>query len=87
MILVFKCNYLNRRIQCYTYQKHIITQSHKHMPFFSKRATIGSMKVRDMILVPKSISTRARKFNNASRKNLYPHNQALHAPLHFLARI
>ena len=47
-----------------------------------------------MIFVPKSISTRAREFNGASKNILKSRNQALHdirifkdAPLNFLAPV
>ena len=63
------------------------------MQFLPKRSKIGSIKARDMIFVPKSISTRAREFNGASKKILKSRNHALHdirifidAPLNFPAR-
>ena len=60
--------------------------------FYLGRSTIGSVKARDMIFAPMSISTRAWELNSESRKkNL---NYALHditiyidAPLNFPARV
>ena len=58
--------------------------------FCLKKAKIRSIKVRDMILVPNSMSSRARKFNGATTKSLKSLNHALHcfrifidAPLNF----
>ena len=44
-------------------QKLALKKSHKHAPFLSKRAKLGSISDRDMILVLKNKSTRAREFN------------------------
>ena len=72
MILGSKSIYLRRGIQCCICKNLYITQSqsHKHVIFLPRRAKIGSVKARDMILVPTTIFIRAREFNGASRKSL-----------------
>ena len=57
---------------------------HKHVSFLHKITKIGSIKARDMILVPKSICARAREFNSTSRKILKSCNHALHDNKFFL---
>ena len=42
-------------------RNHVITQSHKHVPFLPERVKIESIKAGHMILGPKSISTQARE--------------------------
>ena len=74
MILVSKSIYSSRRIRCYIYKNLNIIQSHKHVPFFTKRTKIGSIMARDMILVPKSIFTRTKEFNDASIQILISRN-------------
>ena len=45
------------------------SQSHKQVPFLTKKAHIGCINVRDMISVTTSIFTQAREFDGASRKS------------------
>ena len=91
MILVSISIYLSRGIQCCIYNNLNITSMSN---FCLKRSKIGSIKARDMIFVPNSISTRAREFNGTSRKILKSCNHALHdirifidAPLNFPTRV
>ena len=62
--------------------------------FCLERSKIESIKARNMIFVPISISTRIREFNGTSRKILKSLNHALHdirifidATLNFPARV
>jgi len=75
--------------------KILISRIHTSMcNFCLERSKIGSLKARDMIFVTKSVSTRVREFNGASRKILKSRNHALHdirifidSPLNFSARV
>ena len=94
MILVSKSISLSKGILCFIYRNLNITHSHKHEQFLPRRSIIGSIKVRDMIYVLKSNSTRAREFNGASKNILKSRNHALHdirifidAPLNFPAPV
>ena len=78
MILVSKSIDLSWGIQCCIYTNLNIMNSYKHVQFLPIRSKIGSIKAGDKIFVPKSISTRARKFNIASRQILKSRNHALH---------
>ena len=74
MIEVSKSIYLSWGIQYCIYKNPNITQSHSHtrMCHFCLKELKSDVQIKaiDMILVPKSISTRVREFNDASRKIL-----------------
>ena len=78
MILVSRNIYLSRGIQCFIYKNLNITHSRKHVLFLPRMSKIGSLKDRDMIFEPDSISTRDREFNGASRKIRKSRNHALY---------